>query len=84
MTLQRRAPGDPSAQATITLQAVRTSPRIDHVALRVTGLDEWTALLGRLNAHRIDHQLSALSDDIDTQLWVTLAPGLTIEIINAY
>lgn len=68
-------------QATIALPAGKTSPRIDHVALRVANMAEWTDLLGRLNAHRIDYQLDAHHDDNDIQLWVTLAPGVTIEFI---
>lgn len=71
-------------QATIALPSGRTSPRIDHVALRVANLDEWTALLERLKDHHIDYQLNAPDDDNDIQLWVTLAPGLTIEIIVAH
>lgn len=71
-------------QATIALPSGRASPRIDHVALRVANLDEWTALLGRLKAHDIEYQLNTPDDDNDIQLWVTLAPGLTIEIIVAH
>ncbi|NWD66094.1 VOC family protein [Pseudomonas gingeri] len=71
-------------QATIALPSGKTSPRIDHLALRVANLDEWATLLSRLKAHHIDYQLNALNDDNDIQLWVALAPGVTIEIIVAH
>jgi catechol 2,3-dioxygenase-like lactoylglutathione lyase family enzyme len=71
-------------QATVALSAGSMSPRIDHVALRVADLDEWSALLERLEAHDIDYQLNARNDDNDIQLWIPLAVGLTIEIIVAH
>ncbi|NWA29043.1 VOC family protein [Pseudomonas gingeri] len=70
-------------QATLTLPAGKMSPRIDHIAVRVADLDEWTALLGRLKSHNIEYQLNARNDGNDTQLWVALAAGVTIEIIVA-
>ena len=71
-------------QATIALPAGRTSPRIDHIALRVADRDEWDALLQRMNAHEIDYQLNPGDATSDIQLWVTLAPGVTIEIIVSH
>lgn len=68
-------------QATVALPTGKMSPRIDHIALRVADIDEWTALLDRLKAHNVDYQLNALNDDNDIQLWVPLAAGVIIEII---
>ena len=71
-------------QATVALPTGRTSPRIDHIALRVADLEEWSALLDRLKAHSIDYQFDTRNGDNDIQLWVALAPGVTIEIIVAH
>ncbi|MFJ3487330.1 VOC family protein [Pseudomonas sp. NPDC090202] len=68
-------------QATGGSPAMRVAPRIDHIALRVASLDEWDALVDRLHGHGIAYQLSASDDRTDRQLWVTLAAGLTIELI---
>lgn len=71
-------------QATVALPQGRTSPRIDHIALRVGALDEWTALLDRLKAHQVDYQLNDFNDDSDLQLWVSLAAGVTLEFIVSH
>jgi catechol 2,3-dioxygenase-like lactoylglutathione lyase family enzyme len=71
-------------QATLALPSGRTSPRIDHVALRVADLTEWAALVGRLKTHHIEYQLNVRNDDNDMQLWVVPAPGVTIEFIVAH
>ncbi|MHC8320919.1 VOC family protein [Pseudomonas sp. GB2N2] len=68
-------------QATGGLPAVKVSSRIDHIALRVADLDEWNAVLERLKAHGLDYQVNAPDDGSDYQLWVALAPGVTVEII---
>jgi len=69
------------SQATLGLPAEKVSPRIDHIALRVADLDEWRAVLDRLNAHGLDYQVNAPNDGSDFQLWVALAPGVIVEII---
>ena len=68
-------------QATGGLPAQRMSPRIDHIALRVADLDEWSAVLDRVRAHGLEYQVNAPSDGSDFQLWVAIAPGITVEII---
>jgi len=68
-------------QATGGLPAERVSPRIDHIALRVADLNEWNAVIGRLKAHGFDYQVYAPGDGSDFQLWVPLAPSVTVEII---
>ncbi|WP_397452831.1 VOC family protein [Pseudomonas sp. NA-150] len=69
------------SQATGGLPTASVSPRIDHIALRIANLDEWSALLDRLKAHGIEYQLSAPNDGSDLQLWVSPAAGVTIEFI---
>ncbi|AWY44290.1 extradiol dioxygenase [Pseudomonas putida] len=69
------------SQATAGLPAGKVSPRIDHIALRVADLDEWNAVLDRLKARGLDYQINAPHDGSDFQLWVSLAPGVTVEII---
>lgn len=68
-------------QATGFLPAERMSPRIDHIALRVADLDEWRAALDRVRAHGIEYQVNTPNDGSDFQLWVAIAPGITVEII---
>ncbi|MFS2160923.1 VOC family protein [Pseudomonas sp. Pseusp122] len=68
-------------QATIALPVGKTSPRIDHVALRLANLDELTALLARLKDHHADYQLDVRTADNEIQLWVAVAPGVIIEFI---
>lgn len=57
------------------------SPRIDHIALRVADLDEWNALLDRLEAHGIQYRIHTPNDGSDFQLWVSPAAGITVEMI---
>lgn len=66
--------------ATGGLPAARLSSRIDHIALRLNGLNEWNALLDRLNTQGIDYQLNAAAHLQDLQLWVAPVPGVIIEI----
>ncbi|KAF1029630.1 MAG: hypothetical protein GAK40_00397 [Burkholderia plantarii] len=61
----------------------RTVPRIDHVALRVDDRLAWDALLERVRRHAIRHQLSAVPLSNELQLFVPLAPGVTIEFVMA-
>ncbi|WP_433766235.1 VOC family protein [Pseudomonas putida] len=68
-------------QATGGLPAQRMSPRIDHIALRVADLDEWRAALDRVRAHGIEYHVNTPNDGSDFQLWVAIAPGITVEII---
>jgi catechol 2,3-dioxygenase-like lactoylglutathione lyase family enzyme len=71
------------SQATSGLPAASVSSRIDHIALRVADLDEWSAVLDRLKAHGFDYQVYAPDDGSDYQLWVPLASGVTVEVIAA-
>lgn len=61
----------------------RTAPRIDHIALRVDGRDEWSTLLSRMHAYGIEYDLSVVPLTNETQLCVSLAPGVKVEFIAA-
>jgi catechol 2,3-dioxygenase-like lactoylglutathione lyase family enzyme len=71
------------SQATGGQPAARLASRIDHVALRLASLDEWNALIERLNARGIDYQLNAGAHVPDLQLWVEPVPGVTVEMTVA-
>ncbi|MFY1667286.1 VOC family protein [Pseudomonas sp. Pseu.R1] len=71
------------SQATGGSPATWLSSRIDHIALRVADPTEWTALLDRVNASGLDHQIHTPDDGSDFQLWVPLAAGVTVEVIVA-
>jgi catechol 2,3-dioxygenase-like lactoylglutathione lyase family enzyme len=62
--------------------AAKPSPRIDHVALRVEGGEAWAALLERLRQNRIPYELAEVPSAGELQLFVGLAPGVTIEFIK--
>ena len=70
-------------QATAGLPAARVAPRIDHIALRIDDPSQWAAIITRLRSHGIAYQISESDELLDRQLWVSLAPGLTIELIGA-
>ncbi|MVV47017.1 extradiol dioxygenase [Pseudomonas sp. PB120] len=70
------------SQATGGLPAGKVSPRIDHIALRVADFEEWRFVLDRVKAHGLDYEVNAPNDGNDVQLWVSLAPGVIVEIIS--
>ena len=59
-----------------------SSPRIDHVALRVDTAEEWTELLERLRQNRVPFQRSQVQSTGELQLFVRLAAGVTIEFVS--
>jgi catechol 2,3-dioxygenase-like lactoylglutathione lyase family enzyme len=67
-------------QATVAFPSGKTSPRIDHIALRVADRDEWNALLERMKTHEITYQMNPGDGQDDLQLWVALAANVTIEV----
>jgi catechol 2,3-dioxygenase-like lactoylglutathione lyase family enzyme len=58
------------------------SPRIDHVALRVESPEEWAALLERMRQNRVVFQRAQVPATGELQLFVSLAPGVTIEFVT--
>lgn len=66
-----------------SVAAGRPAPRIDHVAFRIDGPDEWQALLARLAAEQTVHQLAEVPQADELQLFVALAPGVVIEFVTA-
>ncbi|MDB5973841.1 MAG: hypothetical protein JWR07_601 [Nevskia sp.] len=69
-------------ESTTAAPAGMVSPRIDHVALRVEGREAWAALLERLRHSRIPHGLAEVPSMGELQLFVNLAPGVTVEFID--
>jgi catechol-2,3-dioxygenase len=69
-------------ESTTAATAGKPSPRIDHVALRVEGRQAWAALLERLRQNRIPYGLAEVPSLGELQLFVELAPGVTVEFIG--
>ncbi|WP_295998787.1 extradiol dioxygenase [Rugamonas sp.] len=61
----------------------RVPARIDHLALRVASAAEWQALLRRLRDSGTAHQLSDMRALKERQLFVALAPDVTVEFVIA-
>jgi catechol 2,3-dioxygenase-like lactoylglutathione lyase family enzyme len=59
-----------------------TSPRIDHVGLRVNSAGEWEALLERIRRSGVSHDLREVPLTGERQLFVALAPGVAIELVT--
>ena len=59
-----------------------TAARIDHVALRVDSPEEWAALLDRLQLSRMPFQRGQVPSTGELQLFVRLAPSVTIEFVT--
>ena len=57
------------------------APRIDHVGLRVNSAQEWAALLARMRLNGISHELSKVPLTGECQLFVSMAPGVVIELV---
>jgi catechol 2,3-dioxygenase-like lactoylglutathione lyase family enzyme len=58
------------------------SPRIDHVGLRVGTAQEWSALLDRMRCSGIPFELSEVPLSGECQLFITVAPGVVIELVT--
>jgi len=69
--------------ATEPAPAGRAAPRIDHIAFRVGSAAEWRALLSRLRAGEVSHQLAEVPLSGERQLFVGLAPGVVVEFVTA-
>lgn len=70
-------------RATQPAMAGRGVPRIDHVALRVDDGDAWAALIARVQRHGLPHQVARVPLSGELQLFVPLAPGVTVEFVTA-
>lgn len=69
-------------RATQTATVAPGVPRIDHVALRIDERAEWEALLGRLASWRIAYRLGEVPLTNELQLFVPIAPGVTVEFVT--
>jgi catechol 2,3-dioxygenase-like lactoylglutathione lyase family enzyme len=61
----------------------RVTPRIDHIAFRIDGGDEWKALLARLAKSGVAYQSADVPLSGEVQLFVALAPSVVIEFVTA-
>ena len=59
-----------------------TSPRIDHVGLRVNTAEEWSALLERMQVSGVSYDLTEVPLTGERQLFVAMAPGVVIELVT--
>jgi catechol 2,3-dioxygenase-like lactoylglutathione lyase family enzyme len=73
----------PDALSGPRIATPRPQARIDHVALRLGSAAEWRALLRRLDAYAVPYQLSDMRALQEQQLFVALAPGVTVEFVIA-
>lgn len=76
----------PEAQADAGIAGsteTRPPARIDHMALRIDSALEWQKLLGRLRERQVPYQLSGMRALQERQLFVTLAPAVTVEFVIA-
>ncbi|MEK6420265.1 MAG: VOC family protein [Burkholderia gladioli] len=71
-------------RATQPAPAARGVPRIDHVALRVDDHDAWAALGARIERHGLPHQMAHVPLSGELQMFVALAPGVTVEFVMAW
>ena len=69
--------------STLPGHAGRVTPRIDHIAFRIDGGDEWQALLARLAKAGVAYQSAAVPLTGEVQLFVALAPSVIIEFVTA-
>jgi catechol 2,3-dioxygenase-like lactoylglutathione lyase family enzyme len=67
--------------ATVPAVEGRSAPRIDHIAFRITEAEEWLALVERLEAENFEFQLAQVPFADEAQLFVSLAPSVTIEFV---
>jgi catechol 2,3-dioxygenase-like lactoylglutathione lyase family enzyme len=79
------ADGQPAVhliEAPDATSARQTSPRIDHVGLRVNTAHEWSALLERMRLSGVPYHLSEVPLMGERQLFVAMAPGIVIELVT--
>ncbi len=57
-------------------------PRIDHVGLRINSVQEWSALLQRMQLSGVPYELSDVPLTGERQLFVAMAPGAVIELVT--
>lgn len=76
--IERPAPAT-SSRTTIG----RPPARIDHLALRIDSSSEWQSLLRRLRENGTPYQLSDMRVLQEQQLFVSLAPDVTVEFVIA-
>lgn len=69
-------------RATLPAREGRSTPRIDHIALRVDTHHEWATLIDRLSSRRIDYSLSEVPLSNELQLFVSIAPGVSVEFVT--
>jgi len=69
-------------EAASALPTRPASPRIDHVGLRVNRAREWEALLERIRLSGVSHELSEVPLTGERQLFVSMAPGVVIELVT--
>jgi catechol 2,3-dioxygenase-like lactoylglutathione lyase family enzyme len=60
----------------------KTSPRIDHIALRVDDVVEWAALVNRMGSNNVPYTLAEVPLADELQLFVSLAPGVVVEFVT--
>ena len=70
-------------EATLEAAAGRCAPRIDHIALRIDNADEWSAFIDRLTRHNTPYQLAEVPLTNELQLFVSIAPGVTVEFVTS-
>lgn len=69
-------------QMTVPAIEERSIPRIDHIAFRIEGADEWAALVDRMNRNAISYQLAEVPLTRELQLFVRLAAGVAVEFVT--
>jgi catechol 2,3-dioxygenase-like lactoylglutathione lyase family enzyme len=69
--------------ATIPADEGLCAPRIDHIAFRVGGRDEWDALLGRLRRTGTDYQAAEMPLARERQLFVRLSSNVMVEFVSS-
>jgi len=69
--------------STLPGHAGRATPRIDHIAFRLDGEDEWEALLARLAAARVPYQTADVPLSGEVQLFVALGAAVVVEFVTA-
>lgn len=65
------------------LPLAKNTSRIDHIAFRVEGEDEWNRLIARLQSDNIDYRSTAVPATGERQLFVAPIPGVMIEFVTA-
>jgi catechol 2,3-dioxygenase-like lactoylglutathione lyase family enzyme len=76
------ANGKPVIHLIGAASAESATPRIDHVGLRVNSAEEWSALLERMRCSGIPYELSEVPLSGERQLFITVAPGVVIELVT--